>query len=342
LFNANDCKYFGLPLRDLLSRFKKIDFVLRSHSSARALPYCIEGYERQFPQLRTREDYLEEFSRFALHVGARYAIPFASNHCYLHPETQRYNSLAVDPAAVAARCNELARMSDAKTECVVMAAGSRWSPEHGFELRPFDYARRSEYIQELWGRYRTKIEETAEEEAQVVGDLGAFRNYFDGFLRAVPRAARRWALEPFGFRVRDREGDRTWMVDPRTGEISVHSSPPPSAIVFETAAKILNDCTSIRMFSVWTASKRLRIHVPHNRQLRGVSALFSLLDAYELDLLPLAHNLCARSLRVHASRWREAAEATHLVFKHGVMRRSFAPRDLYPLPSGATSPAYAT
>src|SRR5262249_4278920 len=32
LFNCNDCKYFGLPLRQITRHFPKIDFVLRSHS----------------------------------------------------------------------------------------------------------------------------------------------------------------------------------------------------------------------------------------------------------------------------------------------------------------------
>ena len=34
LFNCNDCKCFGLPLQQITNRFPKIDFVLRSHSSA--------------------------------------------------------------------------------------------------------------------------------------------------------------------------------------------------------------------------------------------------------------------------------------------------------------------
>jgi len=332
LFDANDCKYFGLTLRDVMQRFPKIDFVLRSHSSAGALPYCIEGYETRFPNLRTRTDYIEEFSRFAIHVGARYAIPFASNHCYLHPETLRFNSIAVNPAEVAARCNALAREVGAATECVVMPPGSTWSSERGFELQPFDYAKRNEYIEDLRRRHQAKLDRTAAQEAEEVGDFDAFRTYFEKFLRAaIPYVIRSWMLEPFGFRVRDAAGDRVWLVNPRDGLIEERAEAPPGTIVFQTAAKILNDCTRLKMFSTWTASKRLSIVVPRDEQIRVVNALVWLLDLYELDLLPLTNNLEMRSLSVYSRRWREAVEVARLAIRHGLLRKPFVVKDLYPI-----------
>src|SRR5262249_22372528 len=41
IFNCNDCKSFGLPLKQITNRFPKIDFVLKSYSSASAIPFCI-------------------------------------------------------------------------------------------------------------------------------------------------------------------------------------------------------------------------------------------------------------------------------------------------------------
>ena len=52
LFNANDCKHFGLPLRQITRKFPRIDFVFRSHSSASPIPYCVDGYTEAFPNLR--------------------------------------------------------------------------------------------------------------------------------------------------------------------------------------------------------------------------------------------------------------------------------------------------
>src|SRR5262245_35852099 len=133
LLNCNDAKCFGLPLRQITRRFPKVDFVLRSHSSAGAIPHCVDGFEKELSNVRSADDYMEEFSRFALFVGARYAIPFASNHCFVHRDTVHYNETAVTPDRIATHCNALAETSVRATRCVVMAPGSSWSGEGGFE-----------------------------------------------------------------------------------------------------------------------------------------------------------------------------------------------------------------
>mgnify|MGYP006104162137 FL=1 len=97
LFNCNDSKFFGLPLKQITNKFPKIDFVLRSYSSASPIPYCIDDYETHFPSLREKQDYIKEFAYFALSIGARFAVPFASNHCFLHKETFHFNQTSVLP-----------------------------------------------------------------------------------------------------------------------------------------------------------------------------------------------------------------------------------------------------
>ena len=42
ILNVNDCKIFGLSLEHLKLRHPKIDFVLRSHTSASPLPYALK------------------------------------------------------------------------------------------------------------------------------------------------------------------------------------------------------------------------------------------------------------------------------------------------------------
>jgi UDP-MurNAc hydroxylase len=79
--------------------------------------------------------YARDFAVFARATGARHAIPFARNHCYLHDETYRFNDSVTTPVAVAARCAD-----DPETPPVtVMLSGDRWSDERGFELGPNDY-----------------------------------------------------------------------------------------------------------------------------------------------------------------------------------------------------------
>src|SRR5436190_872743 len=81
LLNANDCKIAGLPLQHLLKRHPRVDFALRSHSSANSRVLYEEigapsGYADD------RDAYLRSFSNFMAAVAPRYAVPFASNHCH--------------------------------------------------------------------------------------------------------------------------------------------------------------------------------------------------------------------------------------------------------------------
>lgn len=344
LYDLNDCKLFGWPLHHLAKRHGRPDFVLRSHSSASAVPYCVEGYRKDFAELRTRQDYIEEFSRAAISLEAKYAIPFASNHCFLHKDTIHFNDTAVSPSEVAAYCNQLAEQVGSSTRCVVMAPGSSWSEEKGFQLADFDFSRREEYIQDLLREHQDTLQRYYEEEDRETADFESFRDYFKGFLKAVPLLVRlRWSA-PFVFRVADRQGTHHWLIRPRTKEIAEVEAPPPEAILIDVSPRVLNDCTQMRMFSVWTASKRLRIHLPKPAALKKLRLLFSVLDAYELENVGLLKNFHKRHLGVFLRRWREGAEMFRLVVKHVIFRRPFRIRDLYPIvervPSSASASVY--
>lgn len=335
ILNANDCKLFGQPLRHLLRRHGRPDFALRSHSSASPVPYCVEDYKKHFPTLRTQEDYIEEFARFAISVGARYAVPFASNHCFLHRETEHFNDTAVSPDLVERYCNQLAREVNASTECVVMSPGSSWTPESGFQFAEFDFSRRPEVIEEMAGKYEAKLDQFYEEESRELADFEAFCSYFEKFLATVPWFIRRRWKPALMFRVVDAEKTHRWYVEPSTRTIKAVDEDVEGVAIIEVPPRVINDCSTIRMFSAWTPSKRLKIVLPEPKALGAVKLFFTLVDAYELDHLPLQRNLSPRSLSVYLRRWREAAEAGRLVIRHKVMRRPFDIPALYPLPGVA-------
>ena len=332
ILNANDCKLFGQPLRHLLRKQGRPDFALRSHSSASPIPYCVKGYKRDFGDFRTQANYIEEFARFAISVGARYAVPFASNHCFLHRDTFHFNDTAVSPDLVEGYCNKLAKELGAETECVVMSPGSCWSQENGFELEDFDFDRRPEVINEMAEKYAPKLEAFYREEEQERADFDAFRSYFEQFLAAVPRYIRKRWKPALMFRVPDAYQTHYWYVDPATCTVSDLDSEVEGAAVIEVPPRVVNDCASLRMFSAWTPSKRLSIELPAPVALKTVKRFFTLVDAYELDNLPLRKNLRPRNLGVFIRRWREGAEAVRLLFKHTVLRRPFDIAGLYPLP----------
>jgi UDP-MurNAc hydroxylase len=332
VFNCNDSKCFGLPLQQITEQFPKIDFVLRSHSSATAVPYCIEGYEADFANMRSQQDYIEEFSHFALHIGARYAIPFASNHCFLHKDTFRFNDKAVRPEDIRPYYQQLATQMQLESECVVMAPGSSWSETAGFQIAPFDYAGLDSYLHDMLSKHGAALERQYDKETQTLADFESFQTYFRGFLKAIPWVIRQWLKLRFVFRTHDAQGEHNWLVDMATNNIQALPAPTQNDVVIETPAIVLNDCTQIWMFSAWTPSKRLKIHLPSPAHLKTVNLLFALLDFYELEVFPIANNLSLRPLGVWLRRWREWVAAGQLILNHKVLRRPFVIADLYSLP----------
>lgn len=332
ILNANDCKLFGQPLRHLLRRQGRPDFALRSHSSASPIPYCVEDYKQNFANFRTQADYIEEFARFAISIGARYAVPFASNHCFLHRDTFHFNDTAVSPNLVEKYCNQLSSEVDAETDCVVMSPGSSWSQQDGFHLVDFDFERRPEVISEMARKYAPKLEAFYAEEQRELADFGAFRSYFVKFLAAVPWWTRKRWKPALMFRVPDAEQTHYWYVDPATRTVKAVDSEIEGVATIEVPPRVINDCTTLRMFSAWTPSKRLKIDLPVPGALKTINRFFTLVDAYELENLPLRKNLRARHLSVILRRWREGAELIRLFIRHKLLRQPFDIPRLYALP----------
>jgi UDP-MurNAc hydroxylase len=331
LFNCNDCKFFGLPLRQVLRDHPKIDFIFRSHSSASPVPLCIENHEKLLPANDASYDSADQFARCALFTGARYAVPFASNHCFLHAETRHFNSTATTPDLAQQRYAEIAAQAGVRTECMVMPPGSGWSDAAGFDIVPFDFADRQRYVDLLLERNADKLAQHAAAESAAVADFRAFTAYFEPFLRAVPGLIRR-KLPALVFRVRDSQGQQHWLIDPRRGVIIV-DQPPAHCVSFEVHAAVLNDCARQKMFSVWSASKRIKIHLPSADALRHANLWFTLLDLYEVDLLPLYKNFSLRALGVRLRRWREPVEVAVILWRRLFLRRRFSVSRIYPLPN---------
>lgn len=325
ILDANDCKMFGLPLEQVLRDHPTIDFVLRSHSNASAYPYCIEDYETLCPELRPRTVYMDEFAAFAKKVGARHAIPFASNHCFLHPETRQFNGIAVKPTEVKRRFDQLVSEGEvpATSDCVIMAPGSSWSTENGFDLVTFDYDNVDDYIDKLAVRHGETIARQRDDEAAALLDRAAFEGYFVRFCAAVPRLGRR-KLGTFEMRVLEHGVERPFGIDAVTGSISEGSVSDPTFSV-RCEALIINDCVRYDMFSVWTPSKRLSVRVRDRASVSTVLTFFALLDAFELGYLPLRRNLDRRMLRSSVRRWREPAEAVRTAVSTKILRRPFTP-----------------
>jgi len=149
---------------------------------------------------------------------------------------------------------------------------------------------------------------------------------------------RKWLKYRVVFRTRDAKGEHNWLVDFAAGKVEALVNRSKESVVLETPPLVLNDCTKNWMFSVWTASKRLNIYLPSPDHLETVNMVFSLLDLYELETLPLRKNFTRRALGVRLRRWREIVEAVHLILKYKVLKYPFVMARLYELPVHAKIP----
>ncbi len=328
LLNANDCKTFGLPLKQIRNRFPKVDFCFRSHSSASPIPYTIKDHKTNFPEFRSQQEYIQEFTSFSLAVGARYAIPFASNHCFLHKETVKFNDTGVNPQMVADFYNNDPQAEKQNSECVIMVPGSSWDSREGFDLREFDYSKKDEVIGEMQKNYAEKLSKQYEKEDKTKASFKAFERYFTAFLDSVPSILRKSLLPRIIFSVTDQDGEHLWLLDPPNKTIAEVQNTDGVDIIITVPPIVINDCTRRKMFSVWSASKRLEIEIK-NGGLGKLQALLGFLDLYENEGLPLRNNFTARNFWIWLSRWREAAEAARMVFVYKILRKKFVISELY-------------
>ena len=133
LLNANDTKLMGRPLAQVLDRHPDIDFVFRSHSSANSR-LCYEITDDAERSVDAVDRYVQSFTDFVCRTGARHAIPFASNHCFLHDDTYPFNDTVQTPAVVKAYFEHHKTLD---TELQIMVSGDSWSSEGGFEIARF-------------------------------------------------------------------------------------------------------------------------------------------------------------------------------------------------------------
>ena len=307
VLNSNDAKFMGPPLHQIFTRHPQIDFVLRSHSSANSR-LCYEIVDAPLAPLDDATRYLNSFAAFAQASGARYAIPFASNHCFLHRETYGFNDTVQTPRMVE---DFFRSRGITRPEVKTMVSGDRWSSEEGFQISPLSsdyFDHRAERIE----RYRLEKAEVLEKfyarEARATLPLIEVQTYFSNLFAALPAPVR------FLFRGHPivyvlSAGDRQFLFEvdvyARRVRAIVESERGRTPLLeIHTSALVFRQCMALGLFSHLPISKRVRYRVTTatKRHMHFYNLLFNL---FEYELLPLRRLASARFLTTWSSRWRE-------------------------------------
>lgn len=307
LLNANDCKIVGLPLRRLLRAHPKIDFVLRSHSSANAR-LSHEYLDAPNEKLDDRERYMRSFCHFMEAVKPRYAVPFASNHCHLHRETVRFNDWIVSPLDVKDYFDKYKLSARFDTDLRIMLPGSRWDDTSGFapESTEMFHNRR-----QLIADYQQRQADTlaayyAKEERTEVTDKD-MEGFFLPFLASLGLLFRYpFKGRPIYIRASNRRGSRSWRIDlwDRTVAACEEGESLAGSMQITYPAIVLRQCLKMNMFSHAGISKRGRYQAL-KREMTRLILFEHYLKMREYEALPLRGLLLRRSLSCWLRRWRE-------------------------------------
>lgn len=328
LLNANDSKVFGLSFKQIVDRHPRFDLVFRSHSSASADPYCVDGVD-PWATSRSPRDYALDFLAFAQASGAKYAIPFASSHVYLHKDTEIFNQYYSSPQNVLTEFNKL---SSPHFRCVLMPPGSSWSDVGGFSLVEHDYSQISDHIHQLQDKHRSALAKHYKREEAASLNEGSFTRYFNGFSRAIhfPLKHLRFAFFVSASIHGDSPGTLAFVDTKKRQTSFLHDVTYSPALVADHGLDfilrvnplVLNDCTKKSMFNTFAASKLLRIQP--NGSSNRYNSFFSLVDLYENDGLPLWRILEPRQLINRLRRFREPLDVLWFVYKTKIQRSSLS------------------
>ncbi len=311
ILNANDCKIMGAPLDQLLKRHPKIDFVFRSHSSANSR-LCFEIMDDESALVDDPGSYVRDFALFARAVGADYAIPFASNHCYLHREVFHFNDKATTPLMVK-KYFEAHGIDSPSVH--PMVAGDTWSSETGFELQDHDFfSNRQAHLESYAEQKKDKLEQTYEREARATMTLKPLEKYFSGVFRAMPWFVRRlYRSNPVLYVLS--AGDRQFLFEVDFYQKTVREldsyTDASHPIQIHTAAAIMRHCMAKDLFTHLAISKRVRYRVTSEKKSR-LTALNLFFNFYEYEMLPLRKLVTPRSIRAWLPRWREFLVHAHV------------------------------
>jgi len=319
LMNANDTKIMGGPLRKILNTHRKIDFVFRSHSSANSR-VCYEIIDRGGLHGDDQSRYSREFAEFADATGARYCVPFASNHCFLHPETLRFNSIINFSHSVKDYFDE---NGISRPECVIMAPGDSWDDLTGFHIGKSDwYTRFDEKVSEYARDNQASLEAAARKEADCRLNVDLLSSFVASLSAATPALIRRlFKDKPITLVCQSGNRTEAFELNLYAGQVkaveAVDDARNPIQII--TSSLIIQQCIERRNWESLGISKRVRYRVAQ-RNVKIIRLFQYVYLLYEIGALPISKNINARFAGVWARRWREILFMLRLSFDLGMGR----------------------
>lgn len=332
MLNTNDAKFMGGPLDQILARHPKIDFVFRSHSSANPR-LCFDFVDAPGVVPDNSEAYANDFASFALRTGARYAVPFASNHCFLHRETFALNGTVTTPLQVQ---RVFSKRGLSSPELKIMVSGDSWDSSSGFSIsdKPW-FSERERFLAEYAAAKAPVLEKFYALEAKTTVPPAQVERYFRKFLAVLPWGARLLFKGCPVTYVLTGATRQYFQVDLWKGTVREISAPGETGRPLEihTSAFIFRQCMALDLFLHLGISKRVRFRC-RQQDARYLWFLELLFNLHESEMLPWWNMLKPRFVMTWLPRWREVL-LYGIILGRRAFGRGFVLQDYLASPSGA-------
>ena len=303
MLNLNDCKIFGSPLNRILKMHNKIDFVFKSHSSANSRICYNPDKNIKFDN---KERYFNQFYEVIKKIKPKYAVPFASNTCYLHEETFKYNDFSNSPYDLEKYFN---KKDNIKTELKVMIRGSAWSNSSGFNIEPYKawFEKKDIMLEEYINSVQNKLKKQYSIDFNSKISFKLIENYFGKFfknLNFILRIPLRG--NKIYFRYYNGYESNYCMIDvyKKICKEAKHKDYELAKLKFDIPNVVLKMCIKLNMFSHGFISKRITFYSDPGDE-RKLKYFEYLLEMTETELIPFKNNFSLRSLKNWSTRLSE-------------------------------------
>lgn len=299
--------------------------MFRSHSSANSrLSYeIVDDPDEPVDDI---ERYIQDFAKTAQATGARYAIPFASNHCHLHRDSWPFNSYIQDPSLV---CRYFKEQGIERPEAKVMVSGDSWDSQTGFAIQETDwFADKSRRLEEYREEQQSKLEAFYDQEDRARVNLRLVEKYFRELADKLPWLIRRKLAKTWFTYVLTCDQRPAYIFRINAGQGVVQELPLDTdlsnftehPLQIHTSAFIFLRSIGYRIFSHMSIGKRVfyKVTKAAKPQMELLNLVFNL---EEYGMLPWWRNFKARSLQTWCLRWREIGLYFSLIRDKIVYRR---------------------
>lgn len=308
LLNLNDSKHMGATLKQIVNKHKPIDFVFRSHSSANAR-MSYEFIDAKDEVVDDTEKYVRDFTATVRATGAKYAIPFASNHCHLHKDSWKYNNIVQTPQSVK---EYFEKNNITSPELKVMVSGDSWDSVKGFEIADEDwFENRQNHLENYREANKEKLEAFYEQEDKTRLNKRMVDKYFSTLSEKLPFFLKRKFKDRWYTWVLYTHEKPAYIYNINLANGEVKEIDANENLDFDryplqihTTAFIFKRSIAFQIFSHMSIGKRVFYKV-RKKDKPKVELLNLIFNLEEYDMLPLKRVFSKRNLETWMLRYRE-------------------------------------